>query len=62
MGNRLKYALQVHNGEQFFNIIEESRKYQLPAPLRTAIQTFKRMEAGIRNACIYTLSNGILKG
>ena len=60
--NNLRFALYNHDYEQFRNTLEESRKYALPRKVRTTVQTLFKHQDGIRNACLYTLSNGAIEG
>lgn len=60
--NDLRFALQRHDFDQFKTILEESRKYVLPKKVRTTVQTLFKYQEGIRNACVYTLSNGAIEG
>ena len=60
--NNLRFALYNHDFELFDNALEETRKYSLPRKVRTTIQTLMKHKEGIRNACLFTLSNGAIEG
>ena len=60
--NDLRFALHNHDFEQFNHTLEESKKYALPRKVRTTVQTLFKHQKGIRNACLYTLSNGAIEG
>ncbi len=60
--NDLRFALHNHDFEQFNTTLEESKKYALPRKVRTTVQTLFKHQKGIRNACLYTLSNGAIEG
>lgn len=60
--NDLRFALQRHDFQQFRRVLEESRKEVLPKKTRTAVQTLFKHSEGIRNACLFTLSNGAIEG
>lgn len=60
--NDLRFALQNHDFKQFKTVLEESRKYVLPQKIRTTVQTLFKYQEGIQNACLFTLSNGVIEG
>ncbi|WP_192988525.1 ISL3 family transposase [Carnobacterium mobile] len=60
--NQLKWALEHHDFKRFKRYLKESKKYILPRKARTVIKTFEKYLEPIKNAFIYTLSNGPIEG
>ena len=60
--NHLKWALKHRDFTRFKSQLEESKKVVLPRKARTVLQTFEQFIESIRNAFVYTLSNGPIEG
>lgn len=60
--NQLKWALEHRNFKRFKSYLEESKKCTLPRKARTVLQTFEKHLEAIKNAFVYTLSNGPIEG
>ncbi|MFD1798584.1 transposase, partial [Carnobacterium antarcticum] len=55
-------ALEHRDFKRFKRYLEESKKYALPRKARTVLQTFEKYLEPIKNAFVYTLSNGPIEG
>ena len=60
--NQLKWALEHRNFKRFKRYLKEAKKYALPRKARTVLQTFEKYLIPIKNAFVYTLSNGPIEG
>lgn len=60
--SRLKWALKNRRFDYFLNALKETKKDTYPSKIRTALNTLEKYIKPIKNAFIYTLSNGPIEG
>jgi len=60
--SRLKWALKNRRFDYFQNFLKEAKKDTYPSKIRTALNTLEKYIKPIKNAFLYTLSNGPIEG